>query len=95
MRMHNLVNPDTVSPPLPIIPTNKWVLLDSDVLGERIVVIRDKRWLMEAQQAHPGLVIYFPQEIKNLERFKGSDDDIRVIHKAKKRWKAWIIRSQI
>lgn len=95
MRMHNLVQPDISKSSLPITPTGKWVLMESHVVSERIVVIRNKQWLMEARQAHPDLAIYFPQEIKNLERFKGSDDDIRAIHRVKKGWKAWIIKSQI
>lgn len=92
MRMRDLAKPDSALPPSLVSPSDKWVVIESDVVGERILVIRHRRWLPEARKTHPDLAIYFTQEIKNLERFKGSDEDVRTIHKVKKRFKAWIIR---
>jgi len=91
MKMRNLAIKDPTPSPPPT-TSDKWTVLDSTVVGEPIILLWNKKWLPEARKANPALAIYFPQEVKNLERFKGSDDDIRAIHRAKKEWKAWIIR---
>ena len=70
----------------------KWAILDSDVFGECVLLIQDKRWFTEARQKHPDLVIYFPQEIERLKKFTGSDVDLLAIHRVKKAYRAWIIR---
>lgn len=94
MKMRNLAIEASQPKPLPLVQSDKWIVIESDLIGEHIVIIRDKKWLKEAREANPDLAIYFGQEIKNLQRFIGDDQAIRAIHKVKKDWKAWIIRSQ-
>ena len=83
------------SEPIAVAPADrKWLLLDSKLLdGEHILLVFEKRWLMEARQAHPGTVIYFPPEIEELKRVKDAPETIKFLHRIKKEFGAWIVPS--
>ena len=59
-------------------------IIRSKILDEDIIVLKDKNMLKKLQKEHPGVVIYSPAEIDDMERFKGDHDAIRKIHAAKK-----------
>ncbi|MCK5012210.1 MAG: hypothetical protein KAS66_00160 [Candidatus Omnitrophica bacterium] len=59
-------------------------IIRSKILDEDIIVLKDKKMLKKLQEEHPGVVIYSPAEINEMERFKGDHDAIRKIHNAKK-----------
>ena len=74
----------------------KWVVLESALLdGETLLVVFEKRWLKEARGEHPGKVLYFPPEIRELLRFKDDPEAVRAIHRAKKRFKGWLVPSKL
>jgi hypothetical protein len=72
----------------------KWLLLESKLLeGEHVLLLFEKRWLTEARQTHPGTVIYFPPEVEELKRVKDAPDTLKVLHRIKKEFGAWIVPS--
>jgi len=72
----------------------KWLLLDSKLLdGECILLVFEKRWLAEARQAYPGMVIYFPPEVEELKRVREFPETIKFLHRIKKEFGAWIVPS--
>jgi len=81
-------------PTVPPSQDRKWLLLDSKLLdGERILLVFEKRWLAEARQAHPGTVIYFPPEVEEMKQVKEHPDTIKLLHRIKKEFGAWIVPS--
>jgi len=77
----------------PVAPDGrKWLLLDSKLLeGEHILLVFEKRWLKEARLAHPGTVIYFPPEVEELKRVKDAPGVLKLLHRIKKEFGAWIV----
>ncbi len=100
MKMGDLADPITETeppalPPEPATQNQKWLLLDSKLLdGERVLLVFEKRWLTEARQTHPGTAIYFPPEVEELKRIKNAPDTIRLLHRIKKEFGAWIVPSK-
>ena len=72
-----------------------WVVVASRLLdGEQVLVVFEKKHLKEAEREHPDKVIYFPPEIEELRRHKGSPDFpqlLRTIHLVKKRLGGWVV----
>jgi len=89
------------SPPLAAapkaIPDPKWLIVKSRLLdGEQILVVFEKKHLKEAENAHPDKVIYFPPEIEELRRHRGTPDFpqlLRTVHLVKKRLGGWVVPS--
>jgi len=73
------------------LPLTKWVVLFSNILNEEIIVIFHKDYLPEARIDHPNTAVYFGPEIRELQRMKPSDDELKSIHLWKKECKAWIL----
>ena len=78
-------------PPVP------WVVVASRLLdGEQVLVVFEKKHLKEAEDAHPDKVIYFPPEIDELRRHKGTPDFpqlLRTVHLVKKKLGGWVVPS--
>ena len=78
-------------------PDPRWLVVRSRLLdGERILIVLEKKHLKEAKNAHPGKVIYFPAEIDELRRHKGTPgfpEFLRNVHLVKKRFRGWVIPS--
>lgn len=74
-----------------------WSVLESPLFGnERFLLVLDKKDLKEARKAHPGMVIYFPQEIKEITRHEGCPDFpdlLKKIHMVKKVLGGWVVPS--
>ncbi len=66
-----------------------WVEIESDLLGEHVVVALTDDAVPEAEAARPGLVVYGPVEV---ERLHGTKDEnlIRAVHAAKKILGGWV-----
>ena len=84
--------------PLEPVPENsgeiKWVLLESLLLDkEQILLVMDTADLMEARQAYPDTVIYFPPEVQELYPYKDDEDLLRTVNSLKKRFKGWVVPS--
>ncbi len=71
----------------------RWTLIASDLLGEEILLVASKKDLGEARRTWPGIPIYFPAEIRALERNADAPDLIRQMHLAKKHLGAWVVPS--
>lgn len=78
-------------------PDQRWVVVKSRLLdGEQILVVFEKKDLKEAENEHPDKVIYFPPEIDELRRHKGTPDFpqlLRTVHLVKKRLGGWVVPS--
>ena len=66
----------------------KWALIKSALLdGEQILLVNKMKYLREAREAHPGLVIYLPLELERLRKLEDLPDYpdiIKKIHMMKK-----------
>lgn len=71
----------------------KWEMIESEVLGEEILVVLAKRHLKEARRAFPGTVLYFPAELEALARNPEDPEFLRLVHLAKKHLGAWVVPS--
>lgn len=65
-------------------------IIRSKVLGEDIMILKDRTMLNKCREDHPGMVIYLPDEIKILDQFKDDESVIRIFHIAKKEFGGWI-----
>ena len=65
--------------------------IQSEVLGEGIVVLLDPDAIDEALRAHK--VIYRPEEIDALEGL--SDESLKEVHKLKKFFRGWVCGAQV
>ncbi|KJU83640.1 hypothetical protein MBAV_004168 [Candidatus Magnetobacterium bavaricum] len=84
------------SPSCPYLPINApdmrlsecaYIVIDSDIIGDRFIIVSEKRYLKEAKAAYPDTVIYSLREIKYISQLIawGYDDEgLRMIHEAKK-----------
>lgn len=66
-----------------------FVILESEVLGERIVVLWDDKRIEDALET--GLVVYRKPEVELLEGL--SEQAIKDVHKIKKTFKGWVWQS--
>lgn len=57
-------NVDNTTPP-------PWTLINSELLGERIVIARDRASEAAAQAANPGIAVYTPAEVALLKKQSG------------------------
>jgi len=75
-------------------PPTRWLVIRSRLLDdEKILFVLHKRYLREAQQAHPDKVIYLPFEMDDLQRRWHAQQDreiIRKVHLVKKEFDGWI-----
>ncbi len=70
--------------------------MESDLLGEQILIVFERKHLNEAERAHPELVVYFPAEIEELRRRRGAPGFARLVktvHAVKKHIGGWILPS--
>ncbi len=81
-----LAAPTQVADPL---DDRGWVEIESDLLGEHVVVALEPKAIPEAQAARPGLVVYGPEEVERLHGTKDSNL-IRAVHAAKKILGGWV-----
>lgn len=72
---------------------DKWLVIHSRVLNETILMVFDKADLKAAEAAHPGKVIYFPQEVRELQHQRTDPEFTRQIHMVKKKLGGWIVPS--
>ena len=77
----------------------KWALIKSALLdGEQILLVYKMKYLKEAREAHPGLVIYLPLELERLRKLEDVPDYpdlIKKIHMMKKSFGGWIASSKL
>ncbi len=77
----------------------KWTLIESAHLdGEQILLVNKMKYLKEAREAHPGLVIYLPLELERLRKLEDLPDYpdlIKKIHMMKKSFGGWIASSEL
>jgi hypothetical protein len=74
------------------IPRFKWVVIESRLLdGEEVVLVMEKKYLKEAQAAHPDKVLYFPPEVRELYPNRDNREFIRTAHSAKKEFGGWVV----
>ena len=70
--------------------TERWRVTAEPLLdGESIVVVTHPSFVAEAQRAHPQLVVYTADEIKELRRHSGHEDYrqmVRAVHALKRRF---------
>jgi hypothetical protein len=71
----------------------KWLVIQSRVLNEIILMVFDTADLAAAEAAHPGKVIYFPQEVRELQGQRTDPEFTRNIHLVKKKLGGWIVPS--
>jgi len=71
-----------------------WYVIESRLLdNEQILLVTKKQYLKEARAEHPDKAIYFPPEIRELYKNKDNKEFIKLVHKAKKEFKGWIVPS--
>lgn len=83
--------PKAVEPATPPPINDPWVAVDSDVLGEVVIVLRTALALASAIKDNPGLVVYTPKEIAEIKKLAGQNDRLRQIHLAKKILTGWVM----
>jgi hypothetical protein len=70
----------------------KWSVRELSILGgEPVLLVYDERYADEARAEHPGLVVYFPGEIKELLLRRATPMLSRRIHMIKKVLDGWIV----
>ncbi len=78
-------------------PDPRWLIVKPRALdGEEILVVFEKKYLKEAENAHPDLVAYFPPEIEELRRHSQAPDFpqfLKTVHAIKKHIGGWIVPS--
>ncbi|MBU1701033.1 MAG: hypothetical protein KJ970_13865 [Candidatus Eisenbacteria bacterium] len=68
-----------------IVLWQKWFVLKAGVLGgELVLVVSEEKYLEEARSKHPGLVVYFPREVKELLLRRTTPMFSRRVHMIKK-----------
>jgi hypothetical protein len=71
----------------------EYVLLDSKLLNEEVVLGLNTSLLDELRRKFPDRVIYFPPEIEELWPYRESREFITKVHSAKRKFGAWIVPS--
>lgn len=66
------------------------VIIDSKVVNEKVVVLKDASRLRYAKKQYPDMAIYVPKEIKVLK--KHDQVTIKDLHKIKKMFDGEIVR---
>jgi len=68
------------------------VVVKSQLLGEEIILLKDKTYLNQIREEFPGIVIYFPPEIEEIFKIKDKNR-IKQLHQLKKSFSGWIVPS--
>lgn len=69
----------------------KFIRIESDVLGDTFVYVKDKQWYLEAKEKFPGEVLYFDPELDELQPFREDHEFLRAVHNLKKAFKGFVI----
>jgi hypothetical protein len=69
----------------------EWTVIDSEVLGEKIVVLHEPEARIPAQE-QTGLVAYAPREISLLEEV--GDEGLQMSHLVKKMFNGRVVKCQ-
>jgi hypothetical protein len=79
-----------------VLEQDPWVVVDSELLGEKVAIVFGPENLGKARKAIKGITFYFAPEIEELYQLKqDSPNDIdfflRLVHKAKKEFAGWVV----
>lgn len=75
----------------------QWTLIESRLLGGRVLIVYERAGFAPARSAHPDVPIYFPVELDALAGQRealdagGFADLLRAVHVAKRVLGAWIV----
>ena len=65
---------------------DKWLVIESETLGDALLYIRDPEFLEEAKSAHPDIVAYADDEVDTLYPHREQADILQHIHAIKKKF---------